>query len=184
VKVIPLYADTAVAHWHDWINCFIELCGNHRFGTDPRYGEVCERFRNGEPTDNDFDYVNERVFNVELPNGNWSNPGGPTIINVPSNTAYMTPTNQDRCAINDNVFAKHLEESQSKDVNVSPPKHTIIVRSDKVSYRVKNVNIHPWQCRQSLSFGRTALITRLLRTRERTAKSTGTLALSYIRMLQ
>jgi hypothetical protein len=132
-----LYEDTAVAHWHDWINCFIELCGNHRFGTDPWYGEVCERFRNGEPTDNDFDYVNERVFNVELPDGNWSNPGGPTIINVPSNTAYVTPTNQDRCAINDNIFAKHLEESQSKDVNVSPPKHTIIVRSDKVSYRVK-----------------------------------------------
>lgn len=112
VKATPLCEDTAVAHWHDWINCFIELRGNHRFGNDPRYGEVCERFRNGEPTDDDFDYVNERVFNVELPDGSWSNPGGPTIIDVPSNTAHATPTNRDRCAINDNVFAKHLEETQ------------------------------------------------------------------------
>lgn len=88
-----LYEDTALAHWHDWVNCFIELCGNHRFGDDPKYGEVCKRFRDGEPTDEDFDYMNERVLNVELPDKIWMNPGGPTIAEVPSDTAYAVPTN-------------------------------------------------------------------------------------------
>jgi len=132
-----LYEDESVAMWHDWINCFLELQGNHRFGDDPKYGEANKRFRDGTLTAADFEYLNERVMNRQRTDGSWSNPGGPTMEDVPSDTAYATPTNRDRCAINDNIFSKHICNSHSTDQSVPPPKHTIIVRSDEVFYRVK-----------------------------------------------
>jgi hypothetical protein len=66
-----------------------------RFHDDPVYREVCKRFQDGEPTDKDFDYMNECVFNVELPDGTCMNPGGATIADMPLDMAYAVPTNQD-----------------------------------------------------------------------------------------
>jgi hypothetical protein len=48
-----------------------------------------KRFREGVPTKADFDYINERVINVMLPDGSWSNPGGPTMSEVPHDAAYI-----------------------------------------------------------------------------------------------
>jgi hypothetical protein len=51
--------------------------------------------------------------------------------------AYAVPTNWDHCTINNNVFAKHLQETYSKDKVISPPKHKIIIWSDQISCHVK-----------------------------------------------
>jgi hypothetical protein len=54
---------------------------------------------------------------------------GPTIADVPLDAAYAIPKNQDHCAINDNIFAKHLQKTHSKDDAVHPSKHMIIIQS-------------------------------------------------------
>jgi hypothetical protein len=66
------------------------------------------------------------------------NPGGATIADMPLDMAYAVPTNQDWCAINDNIFVKHLQKTHSKDETISPPKHMIIIWSNNVSYHVKD----------------------------------------------
>ena len=58
----PLYADTDFWLWHDAINCFLPLEGNHRFSKDPLYGDIMYRFRKGVPTKQYFDVSNSRVL--------------------------------------------------------------------------------------------------------------------------
>jgi hypothetical protein len=65
---------------HTGINCFIELRGNHQFSNDPQYGEVCKRFRNGEPTGANFEYTNQWVLSVQQPDGSWTNPGDQKLL--------------------------------------------------------------------------------------------------------
>lgn len=61
-----------------------------------------------------FEYINQCILSVELPDNTFTNPRGPTIADVPPDTSYAVPTNQDNCAINNNVFAKHLEDALKK----------------------------------------------------------------------
>jgi hypothetical protein len=50
----PLYYDTNFPMWHDWVNCFIELTGQHRFKTDPLFGAIMHRVHGGCPTVGDI----------------------------------------------------------------------------------------------------------------------------------
>ena len=56
---------------------------------------------------------------------------------IPDDAAYATPTNSNRCAIGNGLFAKHLEASHSPDEAVPPPKHTIVIRSSQLEWKTK-----------------------------------------------
>ena len=47
--------------WHGAINSFIELSGSWRFKEDPEWGALLNRFRNGVPTQEDFNTLDSRV---------------------------------------------------------------------------------------------------------------------------
>ena len=50
----PLYYETNFSIWHDWINCFIELFGQHRFKDDPEFGDIMKCIHDGNATDSDI----------------------------------------------------------------------------------------------------------------------------------
>ena len=88
--------------FHDSLNCYIELEGNWRFKGDPEWGEICRRFREGNPTLQDVNTINTHFTASEIPTG----------IQV------ATYTNKNRDAINTAVFRDycktHGEHSEGK----------------------------------------------------------------------
>ena len=66
---VVLVSDTS-HEFKDWINCLVELEGMHRFKEDPEWGELLQRFRNGEATDEDSDLINDQIVTdpCSLPN--------------------------------------------------------------------------------------------------------------------
>jgi hypothetical protein len=49
--------DKSCPEFKEWVNCFIELEGAHRFKNDPRWGKFLVCFRNGELTEEDIVWV-------------------------------------------------------------------------------------------------------------------------------
>jgi PIF1-like helicase len=45
----------------DWVDCYLELEGMHRFKNDPEWGQLLKRFRNGDATSNDIRTINSKV---------------------------------------------------------------------------------------------------------------------------
>ena len=127
VSGTPLYNEPNFAPWHDWINCFIELTGQHRFKNDPEFGRVLKRIREGCPTPEDIAYLNTRIINGDHPHS-------PTMADVPDNVAYAVYRNLDRVAINNGIFAEHIKRTHSTDKSAPVPCHTLIVRSDDMSW--------------------------------------------------
>ena len=125
INGFPLYYETNFALWHDWVNCFIELTGEHRFKKDPEFGRILKRIREGNPTEEDIATLNTRVINGDHPHA-------PTMADLPDDLSYAVHENADRCAINNSIFAEHLKATHSKDKNVPPPKHTLAVLSDEI----------------------------------------------------
>ena len=66
----------------------------HRFKDDTRWGQVLLRLRNGEITDEDIDWINERVVT-------------PSTV-LPDNIKYATYRNRDRDAINAALFEERV----------------------------------------------------------------------------
>jgi hypothetical protein len=114
----PLYRDYGNAIWYEWINCFIELKGNHRASQDPMYAALLERFRNGTPSQEDIDTINKRVVKVDT--------------EIPNDIQYACPSNKDRCAINNAIFTKHIIKTHSKVKEDPIPKHTIMIGADDI----------------------------------------------------
>jgi hypothetical protein len=77
----PLYYETNFLMWHDWVNCFIELTGQHRFKTDLLFGAIMHRIHEGCPTIADIALLNSRVLN-----GN--HPDAPTTQDLPVDMSY------------------------------------------------------------------------------------------------
>jgi len=127
----PLYYDQNFALWHDHINCFIELKGQHRFRDDPLYGNIMKRFREGCPTQADFEHINSRVVGGDHPNA-------PTLADIPPDVSYAVFENRDRTAINNGVFMQHVRATHSQEENVSPPRHTVMVRSDDLTWQTSS----------------------------------------------
>jgi flagellar biosynthesis GTPase FlhF len=75
----------------NWINCYIELNGTHRFSADPEWGHILQRFRSGTVTVEDIDTINAQLL--------------PTQTALPDNIRYATFQNIDRDAINSALFA-------------------------------------------------------------------------------
>jgi hypothetical protein len=125
----PLYRERNFALWHDYINCFIELKGQHRYNGDLEYGGIMRRFQEGTPTAEDFKMINSRCIqadNTELDR--------PSLGDVPETASFAVHTNASRCSINNNIFMEHIKKTHSTDRNVRPPKHTVVVRSDDVRW--------------------------------------------------
>ena len=127
VNGTPLYHQPDFAPWHDWINCFIELTGQHRFKLNPEFGDVMQRLHDGCPTTEDIALLNSRVINGD-------HPDAPTDADLPNNLAYAVYRNVDRVAINNGIFAEHVKSTHSIDKTVPPPAHTLIIRSDDLTW--------------------------------------------------
>jgi hypothetical protein len=56
----PLFK-TPCEEFNGSINCSIELKGMHRFQEDPEYGRFLLKLREGNGTENDISWLNERV---------------------------------------------------------------------------------------------------------------------------
>ena len=87
----------------DWVNCFIELNGMHRFKDDLQWGKLLGKFRNGEITQQDICSINDRCLvkkGDELPDG----------------IQYASYTNRTRDVINTIHFEKYCEEINSDNI--------------------------------------------------------------------
>ena len=91
----PIYQDNC-PEFKEWVNCFIELKGLHRFKDDPEWGRLLQRMRDGALTPQDIITLNERV----VANG----------AELPENIRYATYYNRDRDAINAALFEEHCAQ--------------------------------------------------------------------------
>jgi hypothetical protein len=128
VKGEPLYESLECFQWHDWINCYLPLNGNHRFATDPVYGEIMRRFRNGIVTLQDIQTLNTRVVK--------DSPASSVAADtVPPGISYAVFTNKEKDSINSGIFFQHLQATHSKDANVPCPLHTIMIQASDLVWR-------------------------------------------------
>lgn len=115
-----LYHDLESPCWIGAINAYVETRGMYRFEADLEWGEILRRFRDGTPTPEDFEKINERVVDKLF---NLTASGDP----LPHDLAYVTRTNRERDAINSGIFNKVVQE------NVSG---TIMIFSDQLGARM------------------------------------------------
>ena len=85
------YKDNCL-YFIDWVNCYIELNGMHRFKKDMSWGKLLMRMQNRELTKEDVEFINTIV---EKDNKS---------IHLPKDIRYMTYFNRDRDAINMALF--------------------------------------------------------------------------------
>ena len=101
----PIYEnDNYCAEFHGALNCFIELDGMWRFAKDRNYGEIMKRFREGNPTYEDIDLLNNECLTT--------NKTPPPEIQV------ATYTNKDRDAINGAIFDDWTKMNRPADGSV------------------------------------------------------------------
>ena len=74
---LPIYKDDC-PYFIDWVNCYIELNGMHRFKKDMSWGKLLMRMQNGELTKEDVEFINTKVVT-----GNKS-------IHLPKDIRYVT----------------------------------------------------------------------------------------------
>jgi hypothetical protein len=98
------------------MNCYIELNGQHRFNQDPEWGEILQRFRNGEPNASDIILINQRHIK-------------PKKHIIPTDIKYATYRNRDRDAINTGIFMTKLCFSAKNHFNTD---NFIIIFADNI----------------------------------------------------
>ena len=108
----PIYKEPC-PQFNDWINCFIELQGMHRFKDDPEWGFLLRRFRDGLATIQDINIINSRVVTENDA--------------LPQNIRYATYFNRDRDAINAALFEQRCMDMQSGGL---PLHDSILILSD------------------------------------------------------
>ena len=101
---LPIYKDNC-PYFMDWVNCYIELNGMHRFKKDMSCGKLLMRMQNGELTKEDVEFINTKVVR-----GNKS-------IHLPKYIRYMTYFNRDRDAINTVLFEEHCARLRCHNVS-------------------------------------------------------------------
>jgi hypothetical protein len=101
MKADPLFR-TNCAEFHQLINCFIELNGQHQFKDDPEWREILTRIRDGNCTVEDIQLNNRKcnIVNKRPPSGG---------------KQVACPTNKQRDAINTAVFDQYCNENQPVD---------------------------------------------------------------------
>ena len=86
------------------------------------------RIRNGVPTEADIALLNTRVINGD-------HESAPRIQDLPATLSYAVYRNVDKCAINNGIFAEHIRNTHSTDQRKPMPNHTLIIRSDQLSWK-------------------------------------------------
>ena len=97
---------------------------NHRFATDPGWGESLQRIHLGRTKKEDVEKINTRVFgpNLSLPSLEELNG---------ADTTYACAINADRNLICDNIFANILKQRHPKeDQDFMVPQETIIIKGN------------------------------------------------------
>jgi hypothetical protein len=111
-----LFMDDSFEQWYyDWINCFVELYGGHRF-KDKKYMRLLRRLRSGTLTNIDYDALDKRVTGCPY--------SGLQTCDIPDGTQIACHLNRDRSAMNSLVFAEHLKNTHSTFEFTPPPSHT------------------------------------------------------------
>ena len=106
------------SEFRDWMNCYIELRGLHRFKNDLEWGRLLERMRDGKISQDDIALINTRVVSEEQ--------------DLPDNIRYATYNNRDRDSINTAVFRKHCREEF---IATGDTKSAVAIYSDGVTVR-------------------------------------------------
>ena len=114
---LPIYKDNNCPYFVDWVNCYIELNGMHRFKKDVRWGKLLMRMRNGELTKEDEEFINTKVVTVHKSR------------HLPKDLRYATYFNRDRDAINTALFEERCTRLRCYNVSNMD---TIIVLADKL----------------------------------------------------
>ena len=126
----PLYVYKDCALWYHKLNTFLELCTNHRFSLDEKWGKLLQCFQRIGPTLDDVKKMNARV--VEDSNGL-------TESDIPDDICYAVRTNMDRNAINNAIFKKVVELSKhSKQFVDVKTKFTLCIKASEMKIKVAN----------------------------------------------
>jgi hypothetical protein len=99
VRKAPVYDDYC-AEFQGSVNCFIELDGQWRFKEDPEWGDSMLSFREGTPTLEDIQAINDNCLVS-------------TIGDPPSGTQIATFKNRNRDAINSAIFEEYCHSKGS-----------------------------------------------------------------------
>jgi hypothetical protein len=124
----PVYAE-ACPEFKEWVNCFVELSGMHRFKDDPEWGYVLIRFRDGTLTLSDIDAINE---------GSVVDPQ--TLL--PENMRYATYFNRDRDSINAALFQERCRQVFEMTGNTED---SIMIFSDNIQVQNGSKTYTPFQ---------------------------------------
>ncbi|KMZ58815.1 hypothetical protein ZOSMA_7390G00010, partial [Zostera marina] len=122
----------------NWTNCFIELTGMHRFKLDMYWGFLLKRFRSGEVTQDDIDFINKRLVR----NGKVVTDG----TYIPEDLKYATYFNRDRDAINTALFEKRCQEIYS--LTGHQPNDTIMILADELEVKNGDKTYRPFRNNQ------------------------------------
>ena len=120
----PIFLNTENELWYGYVNTFIELRTNHRFGSDPEWGMLLQKMRKEKLHRTELEIINKRVV------------CGSNKISendIPSDAVYATKTNQDKASINEGIFAKFVSETHD-DVNFCPM-HTICIKASNIMFK-------------------------------------------------
>ena len=122
----PVYKEHC-PEFREWVNCFIELRGMHRFKQDPEWGSLLLRFRDGTVTIGDIAKVNQRVVSAGT--------------QLPNDIRYATYFNHDRDSINSALFEERCKALYAR--NGSLP-DTVLIFSDKVEVQNSSKTFVPF----------------------------------------
>jgi hypothetical protein len=130
-----LFVDDSFEQWYEWINCFVELFGGHRF-KDKAYMRLLRRLRSGMLTKQDFDELDKRVVYTESNNLN-----NLTTNDIPNGTQIACHYNKDRSAMNSAVFVEHLKKTHSTFEHTPCPLHTLVIKGCNLRWTHSEKNL-------------------------------------------
>ena len=130
---LPIYKDNNCPYFIDWVNCYIELNGMHRFKKDVRWGQLLMRMRNGELTKEDVEFINTKVVTVHKSR------------HLPKDLRYATYFNRDRDAIITALFEECCTRLRCHNVST---RDTLIVLGDKLEAKTSHGTYEPFHNRK------------------------------------
>ena len=127
-RKLPIYKDNC-PYFIDWVNCYIELNGMHRFKKDVSWGKLLMRMQNGELTKEEVEFINTKVVTVFK------------SIHLPKDIRYVTYFNRDRDAIDMALFEECCARLRCHNVST---RHTLIILANKLAAKTLHGNYEPF----------------------------------------